>query len=544
MPNVEIEFPYYYELLDIPKVQESKLKEILKSIRNAKSIYPVLYFYLETDKKRIEYLQSFPYINNFVNYTIEHYTNNISRNNAKIKKIKDEITSKNIPRGLFDEFLKAFNETGLYKIADQYKCHYLREKNLELRKFNENDSLSNFLIDNGQFDYGMQIAAIYQKFTSFQNDFLQNVIDNIPDGNRKLNYLKSKISEKMAPQKANNFNIISFDIQQENFGSFLEMILFYSYIDSFQKNDFFKEDRIKYNFEEIEEQLENLLLPGKKILTDKLDFVIYQFEGFRSQNSSILSGFILNYPQKNLDEEQQNFLNNFRSEQYSSESLMKILFSIQLMITHYNDIPVYTDKNLKISETINDFPIYFRIPEETKNLFKNNSFTLSHILSVYEYFELLCFNEFKNNIDPSYKKEIDDKKIIEINNYFEKNPNVLLNKLKLSSALRKFISRSLVGIRVDFDVDREQELFYILQLKEDCWSVGTFDDENFNKEIEELKKLNIKVGQILSLYETLGGDSELLGKDIQNKINKKEDENNRISNKNKIKKKKNKKTVF
>ena len=59
---------------------------------------------------------------------------------------------------------------------------------------------------------------------------------------------------------------------------------------------------------------------------------------------------------------------------------------------------------------MNDFPSYFKIPDDTKNLFRSNLFTISHIISVYEYLELLCFNEFKNNIDPSYKQTISEEK--------------------------------------------------------------------------------------------------------------------------------------
>lgn len=141
-------------------------------------------------------------------------------------------------------------------------------------------------------------------------------IYNIPNDNIKLAYLQKKLSEQINPQRANKFNIISFDISTENYESFLEMILFYSYKDSFDENfnfDFSKKDRIKYNLEEIEEQLEFLLLPGKKKFTEKLEFVIYQFQGLRSQNSSILSMFILNYPQKKLDDDQKQILYNFRT---------------------------------------------------------------------------------------------------------------------------------------------------------------------------------------------------------------------------------------
>ena len=122
------------------------------------------------------------------------------------------------------------------------------------------------------------------------------------------------------------------------------MVLFYSYKDSFNENfefDFSKKDRITFNLEEIEGQLEYLLLPGKKKFSTKLDFVIYQFEGFRDQNSSILSTFINKYPQKSLNKDEERILYDFKSEQYSIDSIKKILFSIQLMITFYNELPIH-----------------------------------------------------------------------------------------------------------------------------------------------------------------------------------------------------------
>ena len=216
--NAENKYPYYYEFLSIPSIEENQLKEILKSIKDAKSKYPVLCSYLDSNKKEIDYLQSFSLINNFVNYTIENYTNQISRVKAKTIKIIDEINAKNIPLDLFNDFLKGFNESGLYKIASQYECHDL--KFLPLRELTNQDDLCCFLIDNGAQYYGMQLAAVYTKFISFQNSFLEKVIYNIPNDNIKLAYLQKKLSEQINPQRANKFNIISFDISTENYESF------------------------------------------------------------------------------------------------------------------------------------------------------------------------------------------------------------------------------------------------------------------------------------------------------------------------------------
>ena len=550
--NVDYKYPYYYEFLSIPLVKEDDIQNRLNSIENVEKIYPVLCNYLSANKKHIEYLQTFGQINNFVNYTIEHYSNAISREEAGRRRISEEI-GKDIPAKLFKEFLKAFNKHKLYEIATQFDCHNFKFK---LRELNKDDFLSNFLIDNGVQSYGMQIAGLYQKYIAFQNKFLDDVIYNIPNENdeiagiaERLEYLKNKIKQEINPQKANKYNILNFDITTENYGSFLEMVLFYSYKDSFNENfefEFNKKDKIKFNLEEIEEQLEYLLLPGKKKFSSKLDFVIYQYEGFRNQNSSILSTFITNYPQKALDEEEKRILYEFRSEQYSTDIIKKILFSIQLMITFYNEqLNIIKNSEVLISETINDFPHYFKIPEDTKNLFAN-PFTLSKIVSVYEYFELLCFEEFKKNIDPSYKEQIAEEKKEKIEKYFSDHPNNILNKLTISSTIRKFISRSLVGIREDLEISANIELFSILIYKEDCWNKEIFTNALFDQEIEGLQQLDIKVGEILNLYEILGGDSVLLGEIVKNKVEEKVEENKKQpkKDKNKKKNKKGKKAIF
>ena len=543
--NVEFKYPFYYEFLSIPLVKEDDIKERLKSIENAERKYPVLCSYLNADKKSIEYLQTFKQINNFVNYTIEHYSNAITREEARNRKISNEI-GKDIPLNLFNEYLKAFNEHELYTIATQFECHNFKP---ELRsKLTRDDILSDFLIDNGVQGRGMQIAGLYQKYIAFQNKFLDSVIYNIPEninnigGTEKLEYLKEKIKEEINPQKANKYNILSFDITTENYNSFLEMVLFYSFKDSFNDKfefDFLKRDKIKFNLDEIEEQLEYLLLPGKKKFNTKLDYVIYQYEGFRNQNSSILSTFIGKYPQQELVEEEKKILYDFGSEQYSTDAKKKILFSIQLMITYYNE-QLILDKNTLINETINDFPHYFKLPEDTKNLFKN-PFTISKLISVYEYFELLCFSEFKNNIDPIYKGIISQDKKEKIEKFFLEHPDNLLNKLNISTTIRKFISRSLVGIREDLEVGANNELFGVLLFKEDCWNKEIFTNIQFDHKIAELETLDIKVGEIFDLYNLLGGDDSLLGEKVKNKVEEKKEEEEEKQQSKKEKKKKKKK---
>ena len=538
--SVEKNFPYYYDLLSIPLINFKDIKKILDSIENSEKKYTVLYNYLAANHKAINYLESFSQINHFVNYTISHYSNLISRKEASKRIISEEIENKEIPKKLFDDFLKAYNNYKLYEIAQQYGCHVLKDK-VEQRALKETDNLSCFLIDNGVVGHGMQLVALYEEYIKYQNSFLDNIVSNIDENNKKLKYLKETISAKINPQKANQYNIVSFNISKEIY-SFLEILLFYSYIDSSDSNnnyDFSKSDKIKYNLEEIEEELEGLLLPGKKMLNNNIEFVVYQFEGFRNDNSSLLIDFIAQYPQEKLNDQQKQILFEFKNEQYSTDVLTKILFSIQLMINFYKENTFENDQN--IYETFSEFPDYFKIHKEVKALFEKNKFKLMHIVSVYEYFELLCFNEFKKNLDPcnNTNEDINKERKEKMEKYFACHDDPFINKLTIATAVRRFISRNLVGIRENNnDINGENELFNCLFYKEDCWDREIISNSNlFEQKIEELKQFGIKIKESLKLYEFLGGDDILLGEDVKNHIIEQEEKENEEVDKNAKKKK-------
>ena len=435
LKNMEYQYPFYNELLSIPIVKENDIKEIFKIDENAQKKYPILYSYLNTNKEKLQYLKSFKEINDFINYMIQKYSYKILRDQAKYIKLKDELSKKNIPADLFE----------LYKITDKYKKYELYPKKLD-----EEDILSFFLIDDGELGYGMYLASIYEKYILIQNNFLYDVIDNINKSNnnknKKLEYLKEKIHEEINIHKANEYNILSFTNTNENFHSFNEIIFFYSYKDSFNNNFDFEhsKNKINFNLEEIEEQLEYLLLKKKKF-KNNIDFVIYQYEGFRSDNSSILSSFFDKYSPKTLNTLEHNYLVGC-THGNSTEFFIKVFFYLQSLIKLYSDLPSL-DKDIKIEYSINDFKPLYDI-YDMKYLFLER-FTISQIISIYEYLELLWFNEIKENMFVDYKKVINEEKKKNIEKFFQDNKSVVINKLVISTTIRKFISRYLVGKRQD-----------------------------------------------------------------------------------------------
>ena len=92
-----------------------------------------------------------------------------------------------------------------------------------------------------------------------------------------------------------------------------------------------------------------------------------------------------------------------------------------------------------IKDTLNDLPNYFVILKITKDLLINNDFKVNKILSIFEYFELLCFEEFKNNLDLGYKKELTKEQIENIKlHYNYENQNKLKNEINENHKQIKF----------------------------------------------------------------------------------------------------------
>ena len=49
------------------------------------------------------------------------------------------------------------------------------------------------------------------------------------------------------------------------------------------------------------------------------------------------------------------------------------------------------------------------------NLFNTSNFTVFNLFSVYEYLELLCDDDFKNNTIDNYKVSVPEDKVLKLN---------------------------------------------------------------------------------------------------------------------------------
>ena len=138
-----------------------------------------------------------------------------------------------------------------------------------------------------------------------------------------------------------------------------------------------------------------------------------------------------------------------------------------------------------------------------------------------------------NNVSKNINLNLEDSQIEKLNKHFNSKDNYLITKEDLGNAVRKFISRFLVGDRFK---NIEWNIFLLLKRKSELWNEKIKSKENkvqFNKEIEKLDSINIKIMQSIDFYEKLG-----IGRDEEIKKQKIDKENKKDKNKKRKGKKK------
>ena len=476
-------------------------------------------------------MKSLSDINNLENLLLNIYSFIISRDDGKIKKFNDEIIYINelyneinsikldkaeFTKNYIDPFIKSWDS--IKETSLQYKCRILRDLNKHEKPLDMSTDkiLSYFLCDDGDKEGGMFLAAAYQNYIIWQNNFINEIISK-NEMKGILNCYVPKLQEEIFVQDATKDEII--DINDSTYKTFNELISAYSMRNIFDENNkinYKKYNEIKYDFESIEEELGKLILPGlKKFKNDKIRFITYLFEGFRGGNSEILVEYNTKYLQRELSEEEKIALNDLLENNNNSQFYNDVFASLQILMNEI--IKENYDQNHFIYKIIENLPNYIILNEKLKDLFKEKYqyadpnkkiFTINSLVSIFEYFESLCWNEIRKNVPLDYQLELaeDAKKFIL--DYFEKNKNEnrIINVKNFTIALRRLISRSLAGSREESDIKFDSALkLYIM--KADLWPIGFIDNDAFEIQIYEICKDNIFIGNCYNLYHVLEGDN-------------------------------------
>ena len=472
-------------------------------------------------------------INELSNLLLNIYSYKITRDEAKKIKLIDEI-----PKIVqhFNEFsLTPINEnefnsryiTGFIDSwnniktkAVQYKCRVLREleKGQKPYEIKIDNLLCDFLVDDGDKEGGMFLAAAYQFLIESQNTFINNIISkNSISG--VLNSYVVQLEQEIKIQDATRNEIIN--INDEVFDLLEKLVISNSMRNIFtkKKNEINYSDYndITYNYDIIEEELGKKILPGlKKFTNDKIRFITYLYEGFRGENSTVLKDYINKYSQRELNEQEKDSLYTLLEEHRNSRFYNDVFASLQILMNQI--IKENYEKDKILYTIIERLPKYIQLEPILVDFFRGqyqyyyeqNLFTVNSLISIFDYFEALCWKDMIKNIPFDFQEDVPEKAKEYMISYFDKNKNEnkIINKDNFTSAIRKLISRTIAVTRQEMEIQNKVKLKHYI-INEDLWNRSTIETEGFENEIDEIFKFDVTVGQSYSLFIALNGENIL-----------------------------------
>ena len=513
------------ELKNIPEYENkypllaSYLKIIKRKIDNEDNIIPNEDYYKPEKEELIKYLPEF---NEFSNLMIDIYSYRISRKEASNLTLDSEDTYKYNKEGfkdLCDNFIKIWDKIGPY--AKKYDNQEMDPISLKT-----NMKLVNFLNDKEEKGKGMYIAAAYQNFIEWQNNYLDKLIDPLRH-NPFLNHFIKNIQKKIDIQNAKNIETLNFDEVNDEFH---EQVFINCKRDIFtdsNKINYINYKKLVFDFDLIEKYLGERLLVNKTRFNDykKLKFVTYCFEAFKENKNSIYIEFEKFYEQKVLDiDSRQKIYDYIMDIIFADEDFYKILFSLQLLF--YYLIQEAKGPKEEIKLIIQELPYYVNISNEARVFFEKNEIKVEELLDTYLFIELITFNFLVKDLNEKYKKIIDNKTIDEIKMLFSQSKFSVINKNDLSSACRKIISRYLINTNEEDIEGNENNLLELYLDREELWKKEIWNkNELLKNDIKLLKGFNITIGHCFNLYNLLKEKEDIELKGIILKKEQEDDDN-------------------
>ena len=432
------------------KIFDTFVKKFQSSKENEKN-YPLINLLLRKDEDLTQNainMKSLENLNKLSNLLIKIYSFNISREDAKEKIFKKEwgdIIDKynNINKKMIfnneaefeKEYVKPFIQSWdiIKKKCIQYKCKILGEnKKQQYLNMDANLPICFFLVDNGDIDGGMYLASAYQHLIEWQNAFLDLIISQ--NGlNGILNSYISQLEQQINIQDATKDEILIIDNKTyQSLETFISNSSLRNIFSQDENNNIIYKNYndIIYNYDYIEEELGKIILPGlKKFKPDEIKFVTYLYEAFRGDDKSSITQYNDKYIQKTLSEDEKliliDLLKNNNSKLFSEVfSSLQILMNEIIKENYAQDTLIY-DILEKLPYIINILNTeLLNLLKRAKEQYMNEKiFTINSLVSVYEYFEALCWPQINRNILEDYTLVLEDKYKKYVIDYFKKNEN-------------------------------------------------------------------------------------------------------------------------
>ena len=495
----EEDYPLYKYFMLAKYSNIESLKTMINNKKDLLKKYPLL-DQLLSDNTNLQKLEILPYINDFCNYMLNKYNYKISRNKALEKKLDQE----DLQKPELEKFLRCWK-----KIKDNAIQYENREKMISI-DLGKNNELIFFLNDDKELNFGMHIAAAYESFITWQNEFLNKIIKENESEEDILHFCIHNLKNEIQVQTAKNSNVLNLDdINLEN------IINQHSKRDIYKSDgniDYTKYNSFIYDFESIEIELGEKILPGLCLFDKTQKFIVFWSEG----NPEILTNFIEKYPQNELNEDEKNIIINYLKDRYKKKKfeITEFFASFQLLLFYLDNYSNKLDEE-NISTIIKQKPDYLRVSMDFKNFFENegNIFKINQMMNIFLFIEHLSFEPLCENLDNEIKnKKISDQKEQQILTALTN----IQEKVDLSRALRRYISRYLVGKKKEKELLKNKLASELS--KSDLWGVNKDQINEINKFLSEvLAQFNLIVEESFSFYNIIGKEDKEFVKDILGK---------------------------
>jgi len=256
----------------------------------------------------------------------------------------------------------------------------------------------------------------------------------------------------------------------------------------------------------------DLLLNNKKLLNDTIEEFVYNNESFNNEVTNLFTIFKKTYQPQSLLPDNKFHIYKFCKDNDSNEIHKKLIRDF-LILTKYVNENKKEDLDNRDNIIKNETKIYEIIDklndasEYISELFeKNESLTINKTFNIFDYYLKVIYSSIISDLN-DYTKELDNKIKEKIDNFFKKSS--IIRREDLAYALRLFIT--IVLFREE-DKDKKIKSNHnnvINYLKaNDLWKINIDKNEQFQREFNELKKINIPINQIISFYEIVGKDIE------------------------------------
>ena len=489
----EKDYPFYQYFYYTEYLDEKYIYKKLSYMDKSK--YPVLRMYLEdkinnkSDKNQYLF-KGLNLLNDTLNLFNQKYSNNISKESAKKNILKnEEIYIKN--KELIDKFIEWYNNIDIKEIYNK-------------NKLSNNNPLNSFFVDENNI-IGKTYKSIYKYYINIQNERIEKLLD-IKIMNGKF---PSNCKNRVNIEQIRENELFTLNLPTNH--SFIDILFNFSYrklLDNYP-NDYRIYKEYIINFDDIEDKMTDLLLKNKKLLNEDIHEFIYNNQIFNNQVTNVITLFKKRFNYKNIILNDKKAIYKFYTENKNNHQIFeKIINDFIVLIKFLNEIDKNNDINeeTKISKVIDNLKNI--ISNNFIRLFDNNdSLTINKTTEIFEYFLKIIFNDIKSQIKRYQEQSLNDETEEKINNYYKEVH--LINKKDFSNAIRLFISLILYPEEDKENKIKSNNINIINYLRQsDLWGNDIYNNSKFHKNLYELSLFNVKINQIIPLYELLGGDIE------------------------------------